>query len=176
MSNICLLAVTVELKDNWKSWIPGAKIGHLRDPAKIAAKQAEWEIEAARIAINDRLASKITSFTLEHVSGKVQGNTATEFVQAYMHHCKDGKLLALNARTRVSQLALQAVFEGAQVPEELFCKGYKVVDPINLMGKTAEEEDTFKAFLKIPVNIENGGTHEEQLAVLRSLSSCLIME
>ena len=178
-----LLAIEVVLAPEWKNYIAPVKIGNLKDPEKIKAKVVEWEQNAQTEAINGRMTSIIVGFKLKELGTDdvSEGVHSSELVSAYDLVPFESLVLAFNARTRVSQAAIEAAKLGVQVPFEMFCKepltpkSTRFIDPILAMSKSSEDPDQFLDYMGISKGLVDGSAGcDVQLVALENLASIIL--
>ncbi|HDL84931.1 MAG TPA: hypothetical protein ENH11_01140 [Candidatus Acetothermia bacterium] len=136
-------------------------MGRLTDPAKIAAKQEEWEQTAATEAIANRLTSQISEFAFATLDGQnsYSGTGARELIKLLLDLDKSSDKLVifgLGARRRLSQAALEYWADNGEdlIPRKFWKfpymddKGDEVVfDPMSMIRWSGEEyADVFTYF------------------------------
>lgn len=151
--NIRVLATTVKVKANWKEMVPPPKMGNLKDPEKIAAKQAEWEDKALKEAKKSRLASSIDTWSIGEASGKGDISLGAEINKLYSSN-KDIVIFGLAGRLRISQLQLSLMQANEPpLPPEFWHFPrlddgtiQRVNDPLTLIRWTGEEPEQIARF------------------------------
>jgi len=169
-TQVIALGVTAALKDNWKDFLPGPKLGRLKDQEKIDAKIAEWEEKAQDEALHSRLASTVDRFVFCEVpSGDVlaEGAGAADLVSAAISLTdrvgSDVKIYGIEARRRMSQAVLELWADRAdiEIPRKLWdydigttrdtdgCPIDTVIDPVSMLMWLGEEKSQVLAALGV---------------------------
>jgi len=120
---VMILVPTFELLPNWHELVPPPKMGNLKDPAKIAAKQAEWEAKAVETAQDTALASRVKTIqTLNCETGeklKYEFNTGESVWEALPSE-EGWTLVAWHPHKIVRTAVLQSLREGVRIPTRYF--------------------------------------------------------
>ena len=176
-----LVGVTTELKPNWLDLVPGPKMGNLKDPEKIAAKEAEWQAHASTNALKRRLTSDIADFQVVDATGAIiaGGEGPEALLAAVVNNSEEHtKVIGFDIRRRLSQAAIATwASSGAYIPNTLWnfqvssSVESKVFDPISILLRY---EDT-KEELLATFGIEGiyTATPAEQCAALAELTKTM---
>lgn len=164
----------------------GPKMGNLKDPAKIAAKQAEWEETASTEALKSRYVSKVSKWRLSYpdcgsevAAGDTSLSMVTALISEYLADTDNTVFFGFGARRRVSQAVLSCLAgrDGQSkipnIPHVLWdfpleeTRGV-VVDPLSKLKWVGEEYEDILRHFALPENTYQLPI-EEQERLMRGL-------